>query len=194
MNTRPSLNREFCLGGRHSKDIIVWHENNLRGLHPKNIYTKGGWTKPWLSQDPFIMHIFLSGFKVALWMFHWLHFQFAGLWPLSVALQLLFLLVCVCVCVQSVSREWLFVTPWVCSLPGSSVHEDSPGRRAGVGLPFPTPGNLPNSGIKPTSLVSPELGGGFFTSAPPGKLFLLINLKLIRAYLPKKYCILSLPC
>ena len=101
---------------------------------------------------------------------------------------------CLCVCVQSVSREWLFVTPWVCSLPGSSVHEDSPGRRAGVGLPFPTPGNLPNSGIKPTSLVSPELGGGFFTSAPPGKLFLLINLKLIRAYLPKKYCILSLPC
>ena len=102
--------------------------------------------------------------------------------------------VCVCVCVQSLSPEWLFVTPWVCSLPGSSVHEDSPGRRAGVGLLFPTPGNLPNSGIKPTSLVSPELGGGFFTSAPPGKLFLLISLKLIRAYLPKKYCILSLPC
>ena len=53
------------------------------------------------------------------------------------------------------------------SLPGSSVHEDSPGKGTGVGLPFPTPGNLPNSGIKPTSLVSPELAGGFFTTAPP---------------------------
>ena len=31
------------------------------------------------------------------------------------------------------------------------------------GLPFSTPGNLPNPGIKPTSLVSPALASGFFT-------------------------------
>ena len=36
-------------------------------------------------------------------------------------------------------------------------------------LPFPSPGNLPNPGIKPASLVSPVLVGGFFTSVPPGK-------------------------
>ena len=37
------------------------------------------------------------------------------------------------------------------------------------GLPFPTPGNLSYSGIKPVSLVSPELAGGFFTTVPHGK-------------------------
>jgi len=31
------------------------------------------------------------------------------------------------------------------------------------GLPFPTPEDLPNPGIKPTSLASPALVGGFFT-------------------------------
>ena len=37
------------------------------------------------------------------------------------------------------------------------------------GLPFPTPGDLPDPGIQPASLVSPALAGGFFTTAPPGK-------------------------
>ena len=30
------------------------------------------------------------------------------------------------------------------------------------GLPFPSPGDLPNPGIEPMSLMSPELAGGFF--------------------------------
>ena len=30
------------------------------------------------------------------------------------------------------------------------------------GLPFPSPGDLPNSGIEPTSAVSPALADGFF--------------------------------
>ena len=34
------------------------------------------------------------------------------------------------------------------------------------GLPFPSPGGLPNPGIK---LVSLALAGGFFTTEPPGK-------------------------
>ena len=34
------------------------------------------------------------------------------------------------------------------------------------GLPFPPPGDLPDSGIEP---VSPELAGRFFTTGPPGK-------------------------
>ena len=33
------------------------------------------------------------------------------------------------------------------------------------GLPFPTPGDLPDPGIKPTSLASPALAGGFFTTS-----------------------------
>ena len=32
------------------------------------------------------------------------------------------------------------------------------------GLPFPTPGGLPDPGIEPTSLVSPALADGFFTT------------------------------
>ena len=34
------------------------------------------------------------------------------------------------------------------------------------GLPFPSPGDLPNPGIEPRS---PALAGGFFTTEPPGK-------------------------
>ena len=37
------------------------------------------------------------------------------------------------------------------------------------GLPFPPPGALPNPGIKPMSLASPSLAGGFFTIEPPEK-------------------------
>ena len=33
------------------------------------------------------------------------------------------------------------------------------------GLPFPTPGDLPDPGIEPVSLSSPALAGGFFTSS-----------------------------
>ena len=32
------------------------------------------------------------------------------------------------------------------------------------GLPFPSPGGLPDPGIEPTSLKSPALASGFFTS------------------------------
>ena len=38
------------------------------------------------------------------------------------------------------------------------------------GLPFPTPGDLPDAGIEPWSPVSsPALTSGFFTTVPPGK-------------------------
>ena len=35
------------------------------------------------------------------------------------------------------------------------------------GLPFSSPADLPNPGIKPTSLKSPALAGGFFTTSTP---------------------------
>ena len=37
------------------------------------------------------------------------------------------------------------------------------------GLSFPSPGDLPKPEIKLMSFVSPALGGGFFTTEPPGK-------------------------
>ena len=33
------------------------------------------------------------------------------------------------------------------------------------GLPFPSPGDLPNPGLKPESLMSHALAGGFFTAS-----------------------------
>ena len=44
------------------------------------------------------------------------------------------------------------------------------------GLPFPTPGDLPDPGIEPMSPVSPALAGGFVTTAPPGKPWLIPSL------------------
>ena len=37
------------------------------------------------------------------------------------------------------------------------------------GLLFPSPGDLPDAGIEPTSLASPALAGGLFATEPPGK-------------------------
>ena len=37
------------------------------------------------------------------------------------------------------------------------------------GLPFPSPGDLPDPGIKPASLTSLVLAGGFFTTSAIGK-------------------------
>ena len=37
------------------------------------------------------------------------------------------------------------------------------------GLPLPSPGNLPDPGIEPTSLMSPALSGEFFTTEPTEK-------------------------
>ena len=51
-----------------------------------------------------------------------------------------------------------------CSLPGSSVHGISLARML-EGLPFPSPGDLLSSGIKPRS---PALSGIFFTTELPG--------------------------
>ena len=54
--------------------------------------------------------------------------------------------------------------PMDLSPPGSSVHGDSPGRNWS-GLPCPPPGDLPNPGIEPASLMSPTLAGRFFTTS-----------------------------
>ena len=52
---------------------------------------------------------------------------------------------------------------------------DSPGKNNWSGWPFPPPGDLPDPGIEPTSLMSPALAGRFFTTRPPGQLLLHIR-------------------
>ena len=46
------------------------------------------------------------------------------------------------------------------------------------GLPFPTPGNLPDPAILPASLVSPALEGGFYPSEPTGKQLVIAQCQL----------------
>ena len=58
--------------------------------------------------------------------------------------------------------------PMDCTLPGSSAHGISKQEYWG-GLPFPSPGDLPDPGIKPVSPMSFALAEGFFTTVPPGK-------------------------
>ena len=59
----------------------------------------------------------------------------------------------------------LFATSRTVALQ-SPVSMGFPRQEYWSGLPFPTPGDLPKPGIKPVSLVSPALGGWFFTTKP----------------------------
>ena len=44
------------------------------------------------------------------------------------------------------------------------------------GFPFPSPVDLPNPGIKPTSLMFPALTGRFFTTSPTWEAQIMDNL------------------
>ena len=68
---------------------------------------------------------------------------------------------------QSLSRVRLFATPWTVTHQVPLLVEFSR-QQYWNGLPFPTPGNLFHLGIKPASLASPALAGGFFTTVPLG--------------------------
>ena len=60
-----------------------------------------------------------------------------------------------------------FVTPWTVAFQ-VPLSMGFPRQKYRSGLRFPTPGDLCNPGIKPTSLVPPALAGRSFTTAPPG--------------------------
>ena len=73
--------------------------------------------------------------------------------------------------VKSLSRVRLFVTPW------TVAHQAPPSmgfsrQEYWSGLPFPSPGDLPDPGIE---LRSPALQADALTSEPPGKPLLLFN-------------------
>ena len=55
--------------------------------------------------------------------------------------------------------EWLYNTR------NSSLFMEFSRHKYWSSLPIPTPGDLPNPGIEPTSLVSPASAGGFFTTS-----------------------------
>ena len=68
-----------------------------------------------------------------------------------------------------------------CSPPGSSIHGISLGKNTGVGCHFPSPGDLPSPGIKPTSLVSPALQVDSLPAEPQGQL-MCSKMKFIISY------------
>ena len=68
-------------------------------------------------------------------------------------------------CLVTQLYHWIFETPMNYRPPLSSVHVIHRQEYCS-GLPFPSPGNLPDPGFKP---ASPALAGGYFTIEPPGK-------------------------
>ena len=75
---------------------------------------------------------------------------------------------CACVCAKLLHSCPLFATPWTVAHQAPLGPWNSPGKNTG-GLPCPPPGDLPDPGIKPVSLMSPPLAGDCLPLVPPGK-------------------------
>ena len=75
--------------------------------------------------------------------------------------------------IQSLSCVRLFVTPWTiaCQAPPSMGFSR---QECWSGLPFSSPGDLPDPGIEPRS---PALHADALPSEPPGKLWILLLYK-----------------
>ena len=67
----------------------------------------------------------------------------------------------------SPSRVWLSVILWTV-VRQAPLSMGFPRQQYRSGLPYPPPGNLPDPGIEPASLVSPALAAGFFISTHLG--------------------------
>ena len=92
-----------------------------------------------------------------------LHLQF-----LFTSIILVCVSVCVCTRAQSLIHVQLCVTPWTIACQAPLFMELSR-QEYWSGLPFPTPGDLPNPGIESMSLASSALTGRFLTTALPRK-------------------------
>ena len=67
------------------------------------------------------------------------------------------------VCAKLLRCIQVFVSPWTVALQ-SPLSMGFSRQECWSEWPCPPPGDLPNLGIKPWSLTSPELAGGFFTT------------------------------
>ena len=77
-------------------------------------------------------------------------------------------MVCACTRAKLLQSCPTLCDPMGYSLPGSSVHGDSPGKNTGVGCHALLQGDLPYPGIEPESLMSLAFTGSL-PLAPPGK-------------------------
>ena len=70
-----------------------------------------------------------------------------------------------CACLLShFSRVRLFATPWTVARQ-APLSMGFSRQEYWSGLPCPPQGDLPNPGIKPATLTSPQLAGGFFITS-----------------------------
>ena len=90
--------------------------------------------------------------------------------------------------VKSLSRVWVFATPWTaaCQAPPSMGFSR---QEYWSGLPFPSPGDLPNPGIEPRS---PTLQADALTSEPPGKPYIMWKVMLKESEFPELFMPLKL--
>ena len=82
---------------------------------------------------------------------------------------------------KSLSRVRLFVTPWTVAHQAPPSMEFSR-QEYWSGVPFPSPGDLPDPGIKPRS---PALQADAFWSEPPGNPTIYWNYLLIYSFSDK---------
>ena len=95
-----------------------------------------------------------------------------------------------CMRAQSLSHVQLFVNPWTVAVQAPLSMEFSR-QEYWSGLPFLSPRDLPDPGIKPGS---PALACGFFTAEPPGKpmcYFTYGKYSLTQGKLTQRICHLS---
>ena len=68
------------------------------------------------------------------------------------------------VCVQSLSCVQLLAIPWTVAHQ-APLSMEFPRQEYWSGLSFPPPGDLPDPGFEPVSLMSPALAGRLFTAS-----------------------------
>ena len=81
------------------------------------------------------------------------------------------------------SRVQLFATPWIIAYQAPPSMEFSR-QEYWSGLPFPSPGNLPDPGIEP---MSPALQADTLPSEPPGKPKYMVSFKEVSQFGDKEY-------
>ena len=125
-----------------------------------------GVSKSWTRLSDCHFHLLNHTLQISLWLiFGELMFNFRACicqYPYGARLDCVARLLCCCLVISHIG---LSPTPMDSCLSGSSVHGISQARILD-GLPFPSPGDLPNPGIEPSA---PELADELFTAEPPGK-------------------------
>ena len=119
----------------------------------------------WISAGRALQTEATASEKALRWVYVW--GQFYGVCSPGYTQYMLILCVCVHACVHAQSCL-TFMTPMTIAHQ-VSLSMGLPRQEHWSGLLFPTPRDLPNSGIKAVFFVSPALAGKFFTTVPPGK-------------------------